>query len=111
LKKKIDANIAACHIDIAPTLYDLSLSQVEYIASGVSMLDQDKSHIAFNSNGFILSRDKAVLFNIKNGEILYFNFDSKSKILSITEPTDDHNFMLKYYKRTISASDMYINQK
>ncbi|MDR2351459.1 MAG: sulfatase-like hydrolase/transferase [Endomicrobium sp.] len=111
LKKKIDANITACHIDIAPTLYDLSLSQVEYIASGVSMLDQDKSHIAFNSNGFILSRDKAVLFNIENGEILYFNFDSKSKILSITEPTDEHSFMLEYYKRTISASDMYINQK
>jgi phosphoglycerol transferase MdoB-like AlkP superfamily enzyme len=111
LKKKIDANITACHIDIAPTLYDLSLSQAEYIAAGVSILDQDKSHIAFNSNGFILSRDKAVLFNIENGEILYFNFDSKSKILSITEPTDDHNFMLEYYKRTISASDTYINQK
>jgi phosphoglycerol transferase MdoB-like AlkP superfamily enzyme len=111
LKKKIDANITACHIDIAPTLYDLSLSQVEYIAAGVSMLDQDKNHIAFNSNGFILSRDKAVLFNIENGKILYFNFDAKSKILSLTEPTDDHNFMLEYYKRTISASDMYINQK
>ncbi|MDR0398923.1 MAG: LTA synthase family protein [Endomicrobium sp.] len=111
LKKKIDASITACHIDIAPTLYDLSLSQVEYIAAGVSMLDQDKNHIAFNSNGFILSRDKAVLFNIENGKILYFNFDAKSKILSLTEPTDEHNFMLEYYKRTISASDMYINQK
>jgi phosphoglycerol transferase MdoB-like AlkP superfamily enzyme len=111
LKKKIDANIIACHIDIAPTLYDLSLSQVEYIAAGVSVLDQDKNHIAFNSSGFILSKDKAVLFNIENGEILYFNFDSKSKIVSITEPTDQHNFMLEYYKRIISASDMYINQK
>jgi phosphoglycerol transferase MdoB-like AlkP superfamily enzyme len=111
LKKKIDANITACHIDIAPTLYDLSLSQVEYITAGVSMLDQDKNHIAFNSNGFILSRDRAVLFNIENGKILYFNFDAKSKILSLTEPTDEHNFMLEYYKRTISASDMYINQK
>jgi len=111
LKKKIDANITACHIDIAPTLYDLSLSQVEYIAAGISMLDQDKNHIAFNSNGFILSRDKAVLFNIENGKILYFNFDAKSKILSLTEPTDEHNFMLEYYKRTILASDMYINQK
>ncbi|MDR1104333.1 MAG: sulfatase-like hydrolase/transferase [Endomicrobium sp.] len=111
LKKKIDANITACHIDIAPTLYDLSLSQTEYIAAGVSMLDQDKNHIAFNGNGFILSRDKVVLFNIENGKILYFNFDAKSKILSLTEPTDEHNFMLEYYKRTISASDMYINQK
>jgi phosphoglycerol transferase MdoB-like AlkP superfamily enzyme len=111
LKKKVDPNITACHIDIAPTLYDLSLSQAEYTAAGVSMLDQDKSHIAFNSNGFILSRDKAVLFNIENGKILYFNFDAKSKTLSITKPSNDHNFMLEYYKRIISASDIYINQK
>ncbi|MDR3195884.1 MAG: hypothetical protein LBT58_03820 [Endomicrobium sp.] len=98
-------------MDIAPTLYDLSLSEVEYTAAGISMLDRDKKHIAFNSNGFILSGDKAVLFNVENGEILYFNFDSKSKMLSITEQTDEHKFMLEYYKKIICASDMYINQK
>ncbi|MDR1662985.1 MAG: sulfatase-like hydrolase/transferase [Endomicrobium sp.] len=111
LKKKIDTNITACHIDIAPTLYDLSLSQVKYIAAGVSMLDQNKNHIAFNNNGFILSRDKAVLFNTENRKISYFNFDEKTKTLSLTEPTNEHNSMLEYYKKTISASDMYINQK
>jgi phosphoglycerol transferase MdoB-like AlkP superfamily enzyme len=111
LKKKINTNIAACHIDIAPTLYDLSLSQAKYIAAGISMLDQNKNHIAFNSNGFILSKNKAVLFNMESEEVLYFNFDTKSKILSIMKPTNEHNFMLEYYKKTISASDMYINQK
>ncbi|MDR3306644.1 MAG: sulfatase-like hydrolase/transferase [Endomicrobium sp.] len=111
LKKEFNANITACHMDIAPTLYDLSLSEVEYAAAGISMLEQDKKHIAFNSGGFILSGDKAILFNIENGEILYFNFDSKSKMLSITEQTDEHKFMLEYYKKIISASDMYINQK
>jgi phosphoglycerol transferase MdoB-like AlkP superfamily enzyme len=112
LKKKIDTNITACHIDIAPTLYDLSLSQAKYIAAGESILDQDKkNHIAFNSNGFILSKNKAVSFNIENGKILYFNFDTKSKILSIMKPTNEHNFMLEYYKKIILTSDMYINQK
>jgi hypothetical protein len=78
------------------TLHDLSLSQVKYIAAGVSMLDKDKKHIAFNNSVFILSKDKSVLFNIKNRETLYFNFNSKSKILSITKATDQHNFMLEY---------------
>ncbi|MDR1474103.1 MAG: sulfatase-like hydrolase/transferase [Endomicrobium sp.] len=111
LKKKIDSNTTACHMDIGPTLYDLSLSEVEYTAAGTSILDKDTKHIAFNSNGFILSTDKAVSYNIENGELIYFNFDSKSKMLSIVEATEEHKFMVKYYKNTISTSDMYINQK
>jgi hypothetical protein len=34
-------------MDIAPTLYDLSLSEIEYKAAGANMLDEDKRHIAF----------------------------------------------------------------
>jgi phosphoglycerol transferase MdoB-like AlkP superfamily enzyme len=111
LKKDIDPNVTACHIDIAPTLYSLSLSEIEYTAAGTNILDKDKKHIAFNNNGFILSDDKAVLYNIDSGEITYFNFDPKSKMLSITNQTNEHKIMLEYYKKIISASDVYLNQK
>jgi phosphoglycerol transferase MdoB-like AlkP superfamily enzyme len=111
LKKEFNANITACHMDIAPTLYDLSLSEVDYKSAGVSMLDKDKRHIAFNSNGLILCDDKAVLYNIESGEIIYFNFDINSRNLFKTNESTKHKEMLKYYKQIMATSDVYINQK
>jgi phosphoglycerol transferase MdoB-like AlkP superfamily enzyme len=113
LKKEFNANITACHMDIAPTLYDLSLSEVKYKAAGVSMLnlDEDKKHVAFNSNGFILCSDKAVSYNIETGEIIYFNFDINSKELFRTNETTEHNEILEYYKQIMATSDVYIKSK
>ncbi|MCL1973033.1 MAG: LTA synthase family protein [Endomicrobia bacterium] len=108
IRKKFDANIAGSHMDIIPTLYDLSLSDTEYIAAGVSLLDSSKKHIAFNSEGFILSGNKAVLHNIKTSEAQYFNFDGKTKKIQETEYTEEHGEMLEYYKNTVAASDIYL---
>ncbi|MDR2426183.1 MAG: LTA synthase family protein [Endomicrobium sp.] len=111
IKKQIDANIAASHMDIIPTLYDLSLSETAYVAAGVSLLDDSKKHIAFNSEGFILSEDKVVLYNIDSDEILYFNFDTKSKTLTETQYSQRHGEMLDYYKNIVAAADIYLNTK
>ncbi|MDR1926467.1 MAG: sulfatase-like hydrolase/transferase [Endomicrobium sp.] len=110
LKKPIDTNIAACHMDIIPTLYDLSLSNKKYTAAGISMLSGNTKHIAFNSEGLILSNNKAISYNVETGNVLYFNFDPKTKMLSKTEETKDHKEMLKYYKKILATSDVYLNQ-
>lgn len=111
LKKQFDSELAASHTDIMPTLYDLALSEAEYVSAGTSLLDAQKKHIAFNSEGFILSDKKAVSFDIKTGDILYFDFDTKTKMLSQTQETPEHAEMLEYYKNTLAASDMYLNKK
>ncbi|MDR3071016.1 MAG: sulfatase-like hydrolase/transferase [Endomicrobium sp.] len=111
LKKSINTDITACHIDIAPTLYDLSLSQAEYTAAGISLLDSTKQHIAFNSDGFILSNDKAILYNAETGTTLCFTFNAKTKILSRTNETQTHKEMLEYYKKILATTDTYLNQK
>jgi phosphoglycerol transferase MdoB-like AlkP superfamily enzyme len=111
LKKEFNANITACHMDIAPTLYDLSLSEVKYKAAGVSMLDKDKKHVAFNSNGFILCSDRAVSYNIETGEIIYFDFDINSKELFRTNETIEHKEILEYYKQIMATSDVYIKSE
>ena len=108
IRKKFDANTAGCHMDIIPTLYDLSLSDTEYVAAGTSLLDSSKKHIAFNSDGFILSGDKAVFHNIKTGKAQYFNFDGKTKKIQETEYTEEHGEMLEYYKNTVADSDIYL---
>lgn len=109
LKRSLNTNFSASHMDIMPTIYDLALSKAPYIAAGTSLLDTDKRHIAFNSEGFILSDNIAVLYNIQNNVALYFNFDSKTKMLSITEETEDHQSILNYYKQILAAADTYLN--
>ncbi|MDR1196582.1 MAG: LTA synthase family protein [Endomicrobium sp.] len=108
IKKRFNADIAGSHIDIMPTLYDLSLSETEYVAAGTSLLDDSKKHIAFNSEGFILSQDKAVLYNIDAGKAEYFNFDARTKTLTETEYTQRHGEMVEYYKNTVAAADIFL---
>lgn len=112
LKKQMDASVSVCHMDIIPTLYELSLSEAEYVAAGTSLLNEEgKKHIAFNNDGFILCRDKVVLYNINTDEAQYFNFDIKMQTISETEYTQEHGEMLNYYKNTIAASDIYLNSQ
>ncbi|MDR1940978.1 MAG: sulfatase-like hydrolase/transferase [Endomicrobium sp.] len=110
LKKDFDLQTAGSHTDIAPTLYDLSLSSVNYVSAGTSLLNNDKPNIAFNSEGFILSQDKAVSFNINTGETLYFDFNDETKMLKYCPQTLQHVQMLEYYKKTLSAADAYLKQ-
>ncbi|MDR3257078.1 MAG: LTA synthase family protein [Endomicrobium sp.] len=110
-KKEINTNLAASHTDIMPTLYDLSLSKEEYTAAGISLLDNTKKHIAFNSDGFILSNSKAVLYNIETDSSRYFNFDAKTKMLSKTDETQEHREMLESYKKILATANIYLNQK
>ncbi|MCL2390421.1 MAG: sulfatase-like hydrolase/transferase [Endomicrobia bacterium] len=107
LKKPFDKDAAACHMDIMPTLYDLSLSSANYVSAGTSVLS-DKNHIAYNSDGFILSGDKAVLYNINNNFYECFNFDTKTKMLSKTNETKEHKEMIEYYKINLAEADIYL---
>ena len=111
LKKNFDEGISGSHTDIMTTIYDLALSEAEYVSAGVSLLDNEKKHIAFNSEGFILSGNKAVSFDIKTGNTLYFDFDQAGKTLTQTEETQEHTEMLEYYKKTLAAADIYLNKK
>ncbi|MDR1522806.1 MAG: sulfatase-like hydrolase/transferase [Endomicrobium sp.] len=109
LRKDTDVNISGCHMDIGPTLYDLSFSEAQYTAAGESLLGQHLSHVAFNSDGFILSNNKAVLYNPENANITYFNFNEKTKMLEITQETQEHKEMLEYYKKVVATSNEYLN--
>jgi phosphoglycerol transferase MdoB-like AlkP superfamily enzyme len=109
LRKDIDVTISGCHMDIAPTLYDLSLSKAQYTAAGESLLKKNLNHIAFNSDGFILSNNKAVLYNPENANTTYFNFNDKTKMLEITQKTQEHKEMIDYYKKVVVTSNEYLN--
>ena len=48
------------HLDIMATLYNLSLSGQQYASLGGDMLDKNTKHIAFNVDGLVMSKDRAL---------------------------------------------------
>jgi len=56
-KEKIDMTLASSHKDIFPTLYNLTLSDKEYMAIGTNLLDKSHIHCGFNDAGVIMSKD------------------------------------------------------
>lgn len=51
----IDTSVAGSHKDIFPTLYNLTLSNADYMAMGVDLLDKEAFHCGFNDAGIIIS--------------------------------------------------------
>ena len=61
-KEPIDTSVASSHKDIFPTLYNLTLSQKEYIAIGTNLFDKNKLHCGFNDAGVIVSKEGGFKF-------------------------------------------------
>jgi phosphoglycerol transferase MdoB-like AlkP superfamily enzyme len=59
----VDTKVASSHKDIFPTLYNLSLSSVEFCAVGKDLLDGTQRHCGFNDSGIIISKDGAFKHN------------------------------------------------
>ncbi|MDR3112179.1 MAG: LTA synthase family protein [Elusimicrobiota bacterium] len=133
LKKKFNTELCASHLDIMPTLYDLSLSKAKYISAGISLLEEEnvkginfnndhtnsfakqnsnksKKHIAFNSEGFVLCENIAAQYDIATGKTKNFTFDSNTKMLSFTQETKEHKDLVDYYKKTVASADVYLNR-
>ncbi len=56
-KEIVDITTPSSHKDIFPTLYNLTLSEVEYTALGTDLLDKTKLHCGFNDGGVIMALD------------------------------------------------------
>ena len=90
---------AGSHKDLFPTLYHLTLSDADYISTGVNLLDPEALHCGFNNAGIILSNAGAFeVDKFKNpaqeecnryykatlaaGEYLIRSHDRRSKLVS-----------------------------
>jgi len=77
LKKDFDTSLASSHKDIFPTLYNLTLSEAEYMAIGTNLLDKEALHCGFNDAGVIMSQSggfkykKAITIEQKKCEEYY----------------------------------------
>ncbi len=104
-----DTSVTGSHIDIMPTLYNLSLSSREYVAVGTNLFDKAAPHIGFNSDGFIFSEYGAIKYSPKNGADFFYAWqDYASKHLSSTSRNINLDKELTYYRAALAVTDYYV---
>ncbi len=104
--KKIDTSVVGSHTDILPTLYNLSLSDTDYWATGTDLLsDAAETNMASNCLGSIMTKDNFVIYDFASGKEKYYkwNKDKPREIVPVKENAE-HKNMVKHYKASIAIA-------
>ena len=105
--QKVNTNVFGSHMDIMPTLYNLSLSSSSYTSLGNDLFET-YDNIAFNVDGLVLKDNIAIKYNFVDDSMQSFSFNNKDKKLSFVEKTDEHELLKKYFKAIITISDIFV---
>jgi phosphoglycerol transferase MdoB-like AlkP superfamily enzyme len=105
--KNINTAVNGSHMDIMPTLYNLSLYDADYVSFGNDLLNIS-DNISLNMDGLVIKDNIAIKYNFVDDSIESFNFDKKTKKLSQIEETDNHRNLKKYYKAVMTLCDIFV---
>jgi len=105
-------NIVGSHTDILPTLYNLSLSNTDYWATGTDLLsDEAEQNIASNCLGSIMTKDNFVIYDFASGKEKYYTWNKeKPREIVPAEQNEEHKNMVKHYKSSVAIA-YYMLQK
>ena len=105
-------NIVGSHTDILPTLYNLSLSNTDYWATGTDLLsDEAEQNIASNCLGSIMTKDNFVIYDFASGKEKYYTWNKeKPREIVPAEQNEKHKNMVKHYKSSVAIA-YYMLQK
>jgi phosphoglycerol transferase MdoB-like AlkP superfamily enzyme len=107
---KVDPEVFGSHMDIFPTLFPLSLSEAEYDALGVNLLDPEQPHFAIHENGLIVGPAGAALSLGKTG-FSYFGWQGNYEKLAPTPEDSVHQRMAVRYRSLMSLVDEYFHSE
>ena len=108
-KDKIDTTRIVSHLDIMPTLYELSLSSVTYYSLGMNVFDNNyQNAISSNyKNAIIVNENDMCTYDVDFDELVSYKINRhKDKLVKYerTALTKKHKKMLKQYKAAIAIS-------
>ena len=106
----IDTAVYGSHIDIMPTLYHLSLSNVTYVSLGRDLLDPGAGeNMTFNIDGIALSKEGASGLRPDSGQSMSFAWDPAAPHrLVVANETEAHRRLIRKYKAALAITDHYI---
>lgn len=103
--KKLDAKMFGSHIDIFPTLFDVSLSETEHFSFGVSLLDPKAPHQAFHYSRLALNAAGAV---IADQHSQFFKWKEPfTELLPVTDPSPELKALDKRYRALMGLMDYF----
>jgi phosphoglycerol transferase MdoB-like AlkP superfamily enzyme len=94
------------HMDIFPTLYNLSLSDTEYDALGVNLTDPKIPHYAFHASGLAVGPTGGAMLGAK-GQANYYDWQGAYEKLIPAKATPEREKMALRYRSLMSLLDYY----
>ena len=105
--KDADTSVCGSHVDIMPTLYNLALSSMEYVALGNDLFDSGAPHVGFNSDGFIIARSGAARYGIKDGSVQCYRWDENRRLAPVpADPATEE--AVRYMKASMALTEYYV---
>lgn len=102
-----DKSRFASHKDILPTLYHLSLSDVNYLGLGNDVFDSDKITYALNSSEMIASSEGMVSLQ---PSCEFYTWTENNKVKNVAA-TPTLEALLEKYKASLSVTDMFLKEE
>jgi phosphoglycerol transferase MdoB-like AlkP superfamily enzyme len=115
--KNIDLSVFGSHFDIMPTLYNLSLSDTEYMAMGNNLFSEKSvNNIAYNDLGILADKNYIIKYDFANKRCSYYvwgenyllkNYDNSGVHSNIP---NGYKRLIKRYLSMISVADYLIKE-
>ncbi|MDD5021749.1 MAG: sulfatase-like hydrolase/transferase [Endomicrobiaceae bacterium] len=116
-KKNINMSKIISHIDIMPTLYELSLSNISYYSMGANVLNDNKQIAICQDNAKAIITDSEYVckyyLNSKQIEYSKFNknkYDSFGGVILDEEKQEPFKYLIKKYKAGVSVAQYMLKK-
>lgn len=106
---KVDTSVFGSHLDIMPTLYNLSISNSKYMAMGMNILSEKAKDNIISDRGVIMDKKGVVKYDFFKGTHLYYFWNkSNNREIKYSHRTDNSERLIKHYLSAIAVSEYLI---
>jgi phosphoglycerol transferase MdoB-like AlkP superfamily enzyme len=106
--ENVNTDVFGSHLDIMPTLYNLSLSNVEYMSEGTDLLSRNAVNNTISYENWLIDKYHAMEDAVfANSAIKYYSLDTNHKLIPTSE-MPEHKSLLKRALSMIAISDYLI---
>jgi phosphoglycerol transferase MdoB-like AlkP superfamily enzyme len=110
--KFVNKRVFGSHLDIMPTLYHLSLSNIKYRAMGKNLLSKEAAkNAASHDGGTIMDSGFIVRYDFQNAAASYFLWDENNpRFAVLSDEKAGHRRLIKHFLSQTAVADYLIKQ-